>query len=78
MCQIFFFGFCPCQCPETVVDLKLFSLSAEPEISRTDRTVAKGMLMLFFYIFTLYFFLLNIADLKKKPLLLITSGTQRI
>lgn len=63
MCQIFIFGFCLCQRPETFVDLKLFSLFAVTANSRTDRTVAKGMLMLFFFNFhTIYFFLLNIAD----------------
>lgn len=63
MCQIFIFDFCLCQHPETIVDLKLFSLFADAANSRTDRTVAKGILMLFFFIFTLFLFsLLNIAD----------------
>lgn len=66
MCQIFIFGFCLCQRPETIVDLKLFSLFADAANSRTDGTVAKGILMLFFFIFTLFLFsLLNIADFFK-------------
>lgn len=66
MCQIFIFGFCLCQRPETIVDLKLFSLFADAANSRTDRTVAKGILMLFFFIFTLFLFSpLNITDFLK-------------
>lgn len=56
MCQIFIFGFCLCQRPEAFVDLKLFSLFSDTANPRTDRTVAKGILMLFLFIFILFIF----------------------